>query len=70
MKLIGNNLYPDEGNWLYNDEGENRYFYKSVTLAKPENIRFFSECTDAEKEEWEREHPEPEPEPEPKGGEA
>lgn len=64
MKLIDNNLYPDEGNWLYQDEGEIRYFYPSVTLAKPDNMKDFKECTDAEKRQWEEDHPEPEPEPE------
>ena len=63
MKLIDNNLYPDEGNWLYQDEGEMRYFYSSVTLAKPDNMKDFKECTNEEKEQWEEEHkPEPEPE--------
>lgn len=53
MKLINNNLYPDECNWLYQDEGEMRYFYSSVTLAKPENMKDFMECTQSEKEQWE-----------------
>ena len=56
MKLIDSNLYPDEGNWLYQDEGEMRYFYSSVTLAKPENMKDFEECTQSEKDIWESEH--------------
>ena len=64
MRLEGNNLYPDEGCWLYQDEGQKREFYPSVTLAKPENAQYFSECTNAEKEAWEEEHNPPEPEEE------
>lgn len=60
MKLIDNNLYPDKGNWLYQDEGEMRYFYPSVTLAKFENMKDFKECTDAEKQAWKKDHSEPE----------
>lgn len=64
MRLIGNDLYADEGKWLYQDSGENqRDFWKSVTLCDVKYADTFNECTDAEKEEWKREHEEPEPEP-------
>lgn len=56
MILIGNNLYADDGKWLYQDEGEQRMFWQSITLAKPENAQYFSECTQSEKEAWEAEH--------------
>ena len=52
-----------EGNWLYQDRGENdRYFTKKVILGKHEPE--WSECINAEKEEWERDHPHPHPHPE------
>ena len=62
MILDGNNLYPESPNeWLYKDEGENRVFFPSVTLSRPENQKYYGECTDEEKKEWEEEHkPEPE----------
>lgn len=64
MILDGNNLCPESPNkWLYKDEGENRVFFPSVTLAKPENQKYYGECTDEKKEQWEREHPKPEQEP-------
>lgn len=59
MKLIGNDLFADEGKWLYQDEGDVRLFYTSVTLADPANARYFLECTDEEKRQWEDEHQEP-----------
>lgn len=53
-----------EGNWLYQDRGENdRYFTTIVYLGKHEPE--WAECTNEEKEQWEEEHkPKPEPEPE------
>ena len=62
MRLEGNNLHADDGKWLYQDEGENRTFWPSVTLAHPENAKYFKECTDADKTAWEAEHnPQSEP---------
>lgn len=64
-KYGNRNEYPDEGKWLYQDLGENyRYFTDIVLLGKEEKP--WSECTQAEREQWEEEHksqPEP-PEPE------
>ena len=49
-----------EGNWLYQDRGENnRYFTDVVYLGKHEPE--WAECTNEEKEAWEREHQQPEP---------
>lgn len=56
MKLIDKNLYADEGKWLYQDDGENRNFWLSITLAKVENAKYYNECTDAEKTAWEEAH--------------
>lgn len=65
MILVGNDLYPSEGfDWLDKDEGEKRLFFPSVTLSKPENEKYYSECTEAEKEQWEHDHPQPEPQTE------
>ena len=44
-----------EGNWLYQDRGENdRYFTTVVYLGKHEPK--WPECTNEEKEAWEAEH--------------
>jgi len=56
MKIIDNNLYADAGHWLYTDYGEDRLFFKSITLAKIENKDLYFECADAEKEAWEAAH--------------
>lgn len=56
MKLIGLDLYTDEGKWLYQGDGANRNFWSSITLAKEENTKYFKECTDEEKEQWELEY--------------
>lgn len=65
MKLIGLNLYADEGKWLCQGEGASRMFWKSVTLAKEENAKYFKECTDEEYLAWKAEYdPELEPLPE------
>lgn len=65
MKLIGKDLYADDGNWLcINNDGEWCGFWKSLTLPNEESAKWYSECTDEEKKQWEREHPQPEPEPE------
>lgn len=62
MKLIGLNLYADNGKWLYQGDGANRNFWSSITLAKEENAKYFKECTDEEYLAWKAEY-EPEPEP-------
>lgn len=62
MKLIGLNLYADEGKWLYQGDGAERNFWSSITLAKEENAKYFKECTDDEYLAWKAEY-EPEPEP-------
>ena len=65
MKLIGKDLYADDGKWLCQGEGANRMFWKSATLAKVENEKYFNECTDDEYLAWKAEYePEPEPLPE------
>lgn len=56
MKLIGLDLYADEGKWLYQGDGAERNFWSSITLAKEENAKYFKECTDEEKEQWELEY--------------
>lgn len=57
----GKNLYADDGKYLYAEESENiRNFWKSVTLPTESDIKWYEECTTAEKEQWEREHPQPE----------
>ena len=41
-----------EGNWLYQDQSENyRYFTKEIYL--PDDAELWSECTQAEREQWE-----------------
>lgn len=62
MKLIGKDLYADEGKWLYQGESTSRMFWKSVTLAKVENAQYYNECADEEHLAWKSEY-EPEPEP-------
>lgn len=65
MKLIGLDLYADEGMWLYQGDGAERMFWSSITLAKEENAKYFKECTDEERDAWKAEYePEPEPLPE------
>jgi hypothetical protein len=64
MTLRGKDLFADEGCWLY-QEGEDREFCKSVTLAHESSISEWNECTNEEKEQWEEEHRPPEPEQEP-----
>lgn len=65
MRLIGLNLYADNGKWLYQGDGANRNFWSSITLAKEENAKYFHECTDEEYLAWKAEYePEPEPLPE------
>lgn len=54
MQLIGKNLYADEDKWLYQVD-DHKLFYKSISLAKEDNIKYFEECTNSEKEEWEKE---------------
>lgn len=55
MKLIGKNLYADNGKWLYQESQDGtRTFYSSLTLAKEENKQYYQECTNAEKEEYEK----------------
>lgn len=63
-KYGNRNEYSDNGKWLYQDRRENdRYFTDMVLLGKHEEP--WSECTQAEREQWEEEHkPEQEPEPE------
>lgn len=56
MKLIGLDLYADEGKWLYQGDGANRNFWSSITLAKEENAKYLQECTNEEREQWELEH--------------
>lgn len=63
MKLIGLNLYADNGKWLYQGDGAERMFWSSITLAKEENAKYFKECTDEEYLSWKAEY-EPEPLPE------
>ena len=63
MTLKGNDLFTDEGCWLFEKDSVYREFTPSVTLAKPENIIYWGECTNAEKEQWEDEHRQPSPEP-------
>ena len=49
---------PD--NWLHNGADDwQRIFSKLVYLGK--DAPLWSECTTAEKEQWEAEHPQPEP---------
>ena len=55
MKLIGKDLYADEGKWLYQGDGANRNFWSSITLAKEENVKYFKECTKEERDAWELE---------------
>ena len=62
MKLIGKNLYADDGMWLYQGDGVERMFWQSVTLAKVENVKYYNECTDEEYLAWKVEY-EPEPLP-------
>lgn len=62
MKLIGLNLYADNGMWLYQGDGAARMHWRSITLAKEENAKYFNECTDEEYLAWKAEY-EPEPEP-------
>lgn len=66
MTQDGKNLYADKGKWLYMDESEDvRNFWKSVTLPREEDAKWYNECTDEEKKQWEEEHkPQPEPEQE------
>lgn len=63
MKLIGKDLYADEGKWLYQGDRTERMFWKSITLASVDNIKYFNECTDEEYLAWKAEY-EPEPLPE------
>lgn len=56
MKLIDKNLYADESKWLYQDDGENRNFWLSITLAKVENAKYYNECTNEDKLAWEDAH--------------
>ena len=56
MKLIDKNLYADDGKWLYQDDGENRNFWLSITLANVDNAKYYSECTNEEKLAWEDAH--------------
>lgn len=60
MKLIGKDLYADEGKWLYQGDRAERMFWKSITLAKVENAKYYNECTDEEYLAWKAEY-EPEP---------
>ena len=54
------NLYPEAPNeWLYADEGDTRNFWGSITLPREEDAKWYSECTNEEKEQWEREHTAP-----------
>ena len=62
MKLIGKDLYADNGKWLYQGEGAERMFWSSITLAKEENAKYFKECTNEEYLAWKAEY-EPQPEP-------
>jgi hypothetical protein len=62
MKLIGLDLYADEGKWLYQGDRAARKFWRSITLAKEENAKYFHECTNEEKEQWELEYNPPMPE--------
>lgn len=65
MKLIGKDLYADEGMWLYQGDGASRMFWKSITLANVDNAKYFNECIDEEYLAWKAEYePEPEPLPE------
>lgn len=43
---------PNE--WLYKNEGENRLFARKVAL--PDGATSWSECTNADKEQWEEAH--------------
>jgi hypothetical protein len=61
MKLIGLDLYADNGKWLYQGDGAARMHWSSITLAKEENAKYFKECTDEEYLAWKAEY-EPEPE--------
>lgn len=61
MKLIGKDLYADDGKLLCQGEGASRIFWKSITLAKVENAKYYKECTDEEYLAWKAEHPQPEP---------
>lgn len=56
MKIIGKDLYADNGKWLYQGDGVERMFWKSITLAKEENVKYFKECTEEEYLIWEEEH--------------
>ena len=56
MKIIGKDLYADNGKWLYQGDGVERTFWKSITLAKEENVKYFKECTEEEYLVWEEEH--------------
>lgn len=62
MKLIGKDLYADNGKWLYQGDGAERMFWSSITLAKKENAKYFKECTDEEYLAWKTKY-EPQPEP-------
>ena len=65
MQLIGLDLYADNGKWLYQGDGAERMFWKSITLANVDNAKYFKECTDEEYLAWKAEYePEPEPLPE------
>lgn len=65
MRQIGLDLYADEGKLLYQGDGASRMFWKSLTLAKVENSKYYNECTDEEYLAWKAEYePEPEPLPE------
>ena len=51
------------GNWLYEDRGENdRYFTTIVALAN--GAQEWAECTNEEKEQWEHDHQPEQPEQE------
>ena len=56
MKLIGIDLYADNGKWLYQGDGADRMFWKSITLANIENAKYFNECTEEEYIAWKEEY--------------
>lgn len=65
MKQIGLDLFADGGKWLCRGKGESKMFWKSITLAKIENINYYNECTNEDYLAWKAEYePEPEPLPE------
>ena len=53
--------YPDEGKWLHDDAPDYTRVFKDDFVILGKEAQPWSECTTAEKEEWEREHPQPEP---------